>query len=100
MSTIRRAAKDFAAAPILSNGPGGGSDTVSVCRVEGPGNERVIIGPNGEVDIKGDNTLFLNFGDRARAEEFLALRLGQGYEGATIKSFRVYGSYYDDLVSR
>ena len=100
VNTIRQAAKDFAAAPNLSDGRSGGGDTVPVYRVEGPGNERVIIGSKGEVDIKGDKALFLNFGDRARAEEFLAMRLGQGYEGTTIKSFRVYSWYYDDLVSR
>ena len=44
--------------------------------------------------------LFLNFGDEARAQQFLAQRLEQGFEGTVIKRFDVPRSYYDDLVSR
>lgn len=47
--------------------------------------------------IKGNNALFLNFGDEARAQEFLANRLDQGYEGTVIKSFQVPSSYVDEL---
>lgn len=38
----------------------------SVYRVEGPGNARLSISPEGNVGIKGDNTLFVNLGDEAR----------------------------------
>ena len=48
-----------------------GIDTVTVYRVEGAPNTRVIIGNNGEVSIIGDTTLYLNFGDKARAQAFL-----------------------------
>lgn len=65
--------------------------------MEGPGNARLDISPSGDVSIKGDNALFLNFGDEARAQEFLANRLDQGFEGTTIKSFQVPSSYVDEL---
>jgi hypothetical protein len=65
--------------------------------VEGPGNARLDISPAGDVAIKGDNALFLNFGDEARAGDFLETRLGQGFEGTTIKSFQVPSSYVDAL---
>ncbi len=66
-------------------------------RVEGPGNARLDISPSGNVATKGDNTLFLNFGDEARAQQFSARRLDQGFEGTVIKSFDVPTSYVDDL---
>jgi hypothetical protein len=53
-------------------------------RVEGPGNARLTIGDAGDVSISGVRALFLNFGDEGRAEEFLARRLEQGYEGTAI----------------
>jgi filamentous hemagglutinin len=68
-----------------------------VYRVEGLANARIIIGANGEVAILGDTMLFLNFGSRARAEEFLARRLAQGMEGAGFKSFVVPRSFLDEL---
>jgi RHS repeat-associated protein len=68
-----------------------------VFRVEGPGNARLDISPAGDVGIKGENALFLNFGDEARAQEFLATRLEQGFEGTTIKSFQVFSDYVDAL---
>jgi filamentous hemagglutinin len=49
------------------------------------------------VSIKGSNALFLNFGDEARAEEFLNTRLSQGFWGTTIKSFQVPSSYVNAL---
>src|SRR5437870_4402367 len=84
---------DSALKCIVAVGYGVGADnlvrTVKVYRVEGPGNTRILIGENGEVAIQGETrTLFLNFGDRARAEEFLAQRLSQ-YPSDVIKSFEV-----------
>lgn len=76
------------------------ADTVPVFRVESPGNARLDIDDGGDVSINGDNMLFLNFGDEARAQAFQAQRLGQGFEGTVIKRFDVSQSYYDDLVSR
>ncbi|WP_425338784.1 hemagglutinin repeat-containing protein [Enterobacter roggenkampii] len=45
--------------------------TVTVYRVEGVPNTRVLIGEKGQVTITGETTLYLNFGDKARAQEFL-----------------------------
>jgi hypothetical protein len=58
----------------------------------------LFIGAGGEVGVGGNNTLFLNFGDAARAESFLAKRLGQGFSDSTIKSFQVPSSFVDDLA--
>ncbi|OCG38510.1 hypothetical protein A9G25_12130 [Gilliamella sp. Bif1-4] len=74
-----------------------GIDTVTVYRVEGAPNTRVIIGNNGEVSIIGDTTLYLNFGDKARAQAFLDKRISQNMEGATIKSFKVSKSFLDKI---
>ncbi len=74
-----------------------GGGTTKVFRVESPGNARLSVGADGGVAIKGDNTLFLNFGDEARAQSFLGRRLAQGYEGTEIKSFEVPTSYVDEL---
>ena len=41
--------------------------------------------------------LFVNFGDRARAEQFLATRLQQEMPGAQMKSFQVPQSFLKDL---
>jgi len=72
--------------------------TVRVYRVERLPNTRIIINEAGEVTIVGDRTtLFLNFGSRARAEEFLAQRIQQEMPGATIKSFEVPRSFLDQL---
>jgi filamentous hemagglutinin len=65
--------------------------------VEGTPNTRIIIGTSGQVAVQGEQTLFLNFGDRARAEQFLAQRLGQGMPGATVRSFEVPRSFLEDL---
>jgi len=71
--------------------------TVRVYRVEGTPNTRLILGESGEMVIQGDKTLFLNFGSRARAEEFLAQKIAQGMPGATIKSFEVPKSFLDQM---
>lgn len=72
--------------------------TVQVYRVEGVANTRVIIGEGGSVAIADSHRmLFLNFGSRARAEEFFARRIAQGMEGAAMKGFKVPASFLDDL---
>jgi filamentous hemagglutinin len=55
-------------------------------RVEGLPNTRLVIGDHGQVMVLGDRTLFLNFGDKARALEFLAKRVQQNMPGAAVKS--------------
>jgi RHS repeat-associated protein len=71
----------------------------TVYRVEGLPNTRVVLGEGGRVIVQGDQMLFLNFGDTARAEQFLATRLEQGMAGVQMKSFEVPRSFYDDLCS-
>jgi hypothetical protein len=85
------------AGPALENGGQIPNSAITVYRVEGNPNTRLIIGEAGDVSIQGDTTLFLNFGDRARAEEFLATRISQGMPGATIRSFEVRSSLLDEL---
>jgi RHS repeat-associated protein len=75
------------------------NQTIRVFRVEGAQNTRILIDKSGKVGIIGDDTnaLFLNFGDESRAQEFLAKRLQQNMEGATVKSFEIPKSFLDDL---
>ena len=80
--------------PVELEGP---SSAVRVFRVEGDPNTRIILGQGGTVAIQGDKTLFLNFGEQARAEEFLAQRLRQAMPGATVKSFEVPQSVLTEL---
>ncbi|MFM7887131.1 MAG: hypothetical protein ACKPCM_10670, partial [Pseudanabaena sp.] len=72
-------------------------DTIRVYRVEGGGNTRILVGQSGEIVVQGNNMLFLNFGQRGRAEEFLQQRLGQGFSDTVVKSFEVPKSYVDEL---
>jgi hypothetical protein len=73
--------------------------------VEGEGNKRVNIGADGRVDIpevrtnKGrgpERNLYVNFGDEARAKEFLTQR-SQQFSDNTIKTFEVPRSYVESL---
>ncbi|BAZ14709.1 hypothetical protein NIES4071_65530 [Calothrix sp. NIES-4071] len=73
-------------------------DTVRVYRVESERNARILINEIGEVVIQGDDVLFLNFGQRARADEFWQRRLLQYPDTPSqIKSFEVPKSYVDEL---
>ena len=69
---------------------------VTVFRVEGAGNARILINGAGKVTAQGDKMLFLNFGQANRAESFLARRLAQGYND-TIKTFEVPKAFVEDL---
>ncbi|AGY56353.1 hypothetical protein [Gloeobacter kilaueensis] len=78
---------------------------VTVYRVEGEGNQRVLIDKNGGVDIpvvrskkgKGpERALFLNFGDEARAEEFLQQRSKQ-FPDTQVKSFDVPEPFLEEM---
>lgn len=55
------------------------------------------ISPAGDVAIKGDNALFLNFGDEARAISTQTSRLESGFDGTVVKAFDVPTSYVDEL---
>ena len=89
---------------------------VTVYRVEGPENQRVSFG-NGKPHVsKSFNSAtneskagsyrkpmdyqdraFLNFGDRPRAEEFLAVRHEQGHTKTVMKAFDVPGETFDKI---
>jgi len=71
--------------------------TVRVFRVEGTPNARIAITSTGGVIIQGAKTLFLNFGSRTRAREFLSRRIAQGMPNASIKSFEVPKAFLEDL---
>lgn len=71
--------------------------SVVVYRVEGVPNTRVVISSDHDVRFQGRNMLFLNFGQRQRAEEFLRTRVEQGMDGACIKAFRVRKEALEDL---
>jgi hypothetical protein len=77
---------------VAEHSPG----VVKVFRV-GSDNARVLIDSNGDVVITGKKTLFLNFGDEARAEAFLATRLEQGRDTYVMKTFQVPRSYVEHL---
>ena len=70
---------------------------VTVYRVEGSPNTRILINEHGNVSITGDTTLYLNFGSRERAIEFLKQRDGQNFPDATVKTFTVPKSVLKDL---
>jgi|GEM_PF-7131804 len=90
---------------------------VTVYRVEGPDNQRVSINGEGKAHVtKSFNSAtnqskpglydkpldfqdraFLNFGDRARAEEFLAVRHGQGHSQTVMKAFDVPHDTFEKL---
>ena len=73
-------------------------NNVRVFRVEGTPNSHVVIGEGGMVAIKeGNQTVFFNFGSKARAEQYLAQKIEKGLPGATVKSFEVPRSFLDDL---
>jgi hypothetical protein len=80
-------------------------ETVTVFRVEGKGNQRVVIDDAGRIDIPEDRTkkgrgrektLFLNFGDENRADVFLNQRLPL-FPDTIIKTFRVPKSFVDGV---
>ncbi|HAM72269.1 MAG TPA: hypothetical protein DCM86_11555 [Verrucomicrobiales bacterium] len=71
--------------------------TVRVYRVEGEPNTRILVGEDGEVALAGNRVLFLNFGQRERADAFLARQRSAGLPGAVLKSFEVPGSYLREL---
>jgi RHS repeat-associated protein len=76
----------------------GGGNLVKVFRVEGRANQRLLTGPGGALTVEGSQTLFLNFGNEARALDFLGQRLAQGRSDSVIKSFQVPRSFLDDLA--
>lgn len=76
-----------------------GRNSVTVFRVEGQANQRLMTGPGGALTVEGNQTLFLNFGRSGRAMEFLEQRLQQGHTDSVIKSFEVPRSFADKVAS-
>ncbi|MBN1657602.1 MAG: DUF4157 domain-containing protein, partial [Anaerolineae bacterium] len=77
----------------LERGPNGGR---IVYRVEGGGSKELVnIAPSGQVKINPEKGAFLNFGSRARAEEFLQKR----GPGARIVAFEVDEQWVRSLRS-
>jgi filamentous hemagglutinin len=76
-----------------------GLNTITVYRVEGIPNTRISIDEVGTVAIQGEQTLFLNFGSKERAVEFLNKRIDQGMASPEIKSFEVTKKFFDDIKS-
>lgn len=91
------AVENIVSASPLAAESGAGKLATTVYRVEGVPNTRIIIGEGGQVAIQGDEMLFLNFGDKARAEQFLAKRVSQGMQGAEVKTFEVPKSFLEEL---
>ncbi len=76
----------------------GGDDLVRVFRVEGFGNQRLVTAPGQPLGVQGNQMLFLNFGNEARALQLLERRLGQGFSDTVIKWFHLPRSAVDDLT--
>ncbi|MFD7159442.1 DUF6531 domain-containing protein [Kribbella sp. NPDC059898] len=74
-----------------------GPEMVTVYRIEGAGNRRLLIGDTGDVSIQGQGMLFLNFGDKERALSYYQRRHSQGYGDSQMKAFEVPRSYVDSL---
>lgn len=66
-----------------------------VFRVEGPGNERLLIDASGNVSLHDEDMLFVSF-DSTHAAYFLGKRVEQCYPDA-IKAFEVNASFLETL---
>ncbi|MFD7261156.1 RHS repeat domain-containing protein [Streptomyces sp. NPDC059874] len=76
----------------------GKQGVVTVYRVEGPGNERVRILPGGFVTFRNTKkAIFLNFGVKSRAEDFVEKRHAQGFNDTVIKAFDVEKPFLEYL---
>lgn len=74
------------------------NSTVKVFRVEGTPDSHIVLGEGGSVAIQdGGKTVWLNFANQARAEEYLARKISKGLPDAQVKSFDVPKSVLDDL---
>ncbi|MEU6259187.1 hypothetical protein [Streptomyces sp. NPDC047043] len=71
---------------------------MTVYRVEGAGNQRIKVLDGGFVTLKNaKKPVFLNFGVKKRADDFLEKRLSQGFSDSKIKSFDVDAQFVDWL---
>jgi hypothetical protein len=71
---------------------------VRVYRIEGAPNQMIAIDELGGVAVLDNNKmLYLNFANRARAEEFFSRRVGQCLPDVQLKTFLVKRSFLDEL---
>ncbi|WP_428951976.1 RHS repeat domain-containing protein [Streptomyces sp. cg35] len=71
---------------------------VTVYRVEGAKNQRVKILGGGFVTLKNaKKPVFLNFGVKARADNFLEKRISQGFSDSKVKAFEVDAQFLEWL---
>lgn len=63
--------------------------TVVAYRVEGRPNTRIAIDEDGDVSLTGRSMLYVNVGQRRRADDFLAQKVRGGLPDPQIKSFRI-----------
>ncbi len=70
---------------------------VTVYRIEGTPNTRLLISDTGMVQIQGNTTLYLNFGNRQRAIQYLEQKVRQNLPDVQVKTFTVPKSVVDDL---
>jgi hypothetical protein len=75
--------------------------TTTVYRVEGTLNTRINISETGHVSLAqnklSDNVLYVNFGDKSRAIDFLEKQIASGWDGAVMKTFKVRCEYLQKL---
>jgi len=74
--------------------------SVVVYRVEGTPNARISIDADNNVSFQRRTMLYLNVGDRARAEHYYRRKLADGLPGVQLKSFRVPKRTYRELSIR
>lgn len=74
--------------------------SVVVYRVEGTSNARISIDAQNNVSFQRRSMLFLNVGDRARAENYYRRKVADGLPGVQLKSFRVPKRTYRELSIR
>ena len=74
--------------------------SVVVYRVEGTPNARISLDAENNVSFQRRSMLYLNVGDRARAEEYYRRKLADGLPGVQLKSFRVPKRTYRELSIR
>lgn len=74
--------------------------SVVVYRVEGTSNARISIDAQNDVSFQRRSMLYLNVGDRVRAEDYYRRKLADGLPGVQLKSFRVPKRAYRELSIR
>ncbi|MGH8893997.1 MAG: hypothetical protein ACRDWY_11940, partial [Actinomycetes bacterium] len=74
--------------------------SVVVYRVEGTPNARVVIDHDNNVRFQKRSMLYINVGDKARAEQYYRRKLADGLPGVQIKSFRVSKRAFRELKFR